>query len=548
MIKRLERKFFPWVFYHILEFWYYYIGALVSLWLLHTAQSRIPQMAKDLGDMVASGQTHKIEILPFFLIAAAILVFRTFSRLLFFYPARVQQKFLRMELMEKLESSHPGRYKDYNDGQLFQTLFNDFNRIRGMIGFALLQVGNIIIAMWIFVPKIRDFNSDLLIAFTPVVVTVVLFSLIIYLFQPFVKKEIMLDGEVQNLIIESYEAKQTIKNFHAEKSFYDLFYNKSDEALKNFFKASLGQTIASPLVKLGVGASLLWGAYIIFQENMGATSLIFFSGFLFLVLEPLLFMSWIGIVASQGYAGWGRIKKMLKDLETESAEELKAKSAIKSDSAFHLSFWNKEVDIGLRHEEWTVIVGETGVGKSTLLLRLSNQLTLIGRKFSLVPQEPYLYNDTVWNNIFLGNEITSEKEALAKKYLEVFGLDVLADDIQKVMNLEVGENGKKVSGGQAKRIALIRSLVSDVDVFLWDDPFSSIDFILEREILAKIKNEETLKNKTFILTSHRLSTVRFCNEVILVEKHNAVIERGNPLKLLENEKSKISEYFKKQMV
>src|SRR5690606_35406392 len=185
-------KFFPWIFHHIAEFWFYYIGALVSRWLLHETQSRIPMMAKDLGDKVVAGETSESAILPFLVIALCILVFRTLSRLLFFYPARMQQKFLRMELMSALESSHPERYKDYNDGQLFQTLYNDFNRIRGMIGFALLQVGNIIIALWIFVPKIQDFNSDLLVAFIPVLISVVLFSVIIYIFQPFVKKNIQM--------------------------------------------------------------------------------------------------------------------------------------------------------------------------------------------------------------------------------------------------------------------------------------------------------------------------------------------------------------------
>src|SRR5690606_13245461 len=192
--------------------------------------------------------------------------------------------------------------------------------------------------------------------------------------------------------------------------FYELFFNKSGEALSYFFKASLGHILAFPLVKLGVGASLLWGAYIIYHEQMGATSLIFFSGFLFLVLEPLLFMSWIGIVASQGYASWGRIKKMLKDLDLLSEEEIKASKAIKNDLSFHLAFWEKTVDLKLNSSKWLVLVGETGVGKSTLLLRLSNQLKLLGREFSFVPQEPYLYNDTIWNNIFLGNEVSPEKE------------------------------------------------------------------------------------------------------------------------------------------
>jgi len=145
---------------HSFEYWYYYAGALTSLFMLHYFSSEIPLMAKELGDMAMSGRLSEIKISSFFLVAVYILLFRTLSRLLFFYPARIQQRNLRLELVEKLEESPARNYKDYNEGMIFQTLYNDLNRLRGFVGFALLQFGNIIIAGFIFIPKQPDLESE----------------------------------------------------------------------------------------------------------------------------------------------------------------------------------------------------------------------------------------------------------------------------------------------------------------------------------------------------------------------------------------------------
>jgi len=167
--------------------------------------------------------------------------------------------------------------------------------------------------------------------------------------------------------------------------------------------------------------------------------------------------------------------------------------------------------------------------------------------YSYIQQEPYLYNDSIFNNIFLGNDSSPEKMKLVKKCLVDFGLDILGPSLEDVLKLEVGENGKQVSGGQAKRIALIRSLVSDVDFILWDDPFSSVDLILEREIIKHLKQDPLLEGKTFILTSHRISTVRAADWIILLEKEKGVIEALKSQDAF-NEGNRVNEFFNKQMV
>ena len=91
--------------------------------------------------------------------------------------------------------------------------------------------------------------------------------------------------------------------------------------------------------------------------------------------------------------------------------------------------------------------------------------------------------------------------------------------------------------------------MSGADILLWDDPFSSVDIILEKTIVDKLRKLETVKNKTFIITSHRLSTVRICDRVIFLKKNEGIIEVGETLQVLkENSGSKTYEYFQNQMV
>ncbi len=540
MKSRLHRTFFPWLVSHFFEYWYLYLGAFLSLFGLHYISSELPVMAKDLGDTLISDSDKDIGLIKFILLAIGIIFFRTLSRLLFFYPARLQQRNLRMELVQRLEESYPRTYQHFNDGQLFQRLFDDLNRIRGFIGFALLQVGNILIAAFVFVPKIRDFRPEFLIAFSPMIISVVAFSFIIYFFQPLIKKSSEMMEDVQNFIIESYSAKKTIQNYHSEEVFSQKLIDLCSLEMKYFFLHAVGKSVTFPFVKIGVGVSLLWGAFIVKQNNLAVSDLIYFSSFIFLILEPFLYVSWIGVVVSHGHVAWTRIKTLVNDINQSSDKvDLDVQS-------INTVLWDKSVEIKINTNSWLVFVGETGSGKSYLLESLAEKMIKAQHKVSFIHQEPYLYNDTLINNIFLGAKYTEQQKQKALMYLKLFDLDVLASSDEDLLEMEIGENGKRVSGGQAKRIALVRSVISDVDIILWDDPFSSVDLILENQIMQKLKKDEGLKNKTFILSSHRLSTVRHCEEVIFLSKESGIQESGQVSKLLKEE-SRVSEFFKKQL-
>ena len=528
------------------EYWWVYLSALLGIFFTHLLQVELPFIAKQLGELVLADKTEDIPYFRYLLIALGIIMFRTSSRVLFFWPARVLQGRLMEEITVRLEQCPPWRYQSYSTGQLYQHLVNDIVSVRAFIGFGLLHVGNTLIAIAVLAPRLAEFNEHLLIAFFPLVVGGLTLFLMTFYTQKFYREMSHIQGEVQNLIVETYKGKRTIKNFQAEKAFFKLFEWECRRELHAFFKGAMGGVVALPLMKLGVGLSFLWGAYIIYVEQLGATTLILFSGFVFLLQGPMMFASWVGIVTGRALASWRRIKSLLKDLEVTSQEEISIEELNRKKKHFNLNMWGQEVSFPFHINRWNVIVGDTGSGKSILLKYYATLLKSQGRGISYVAQENHLYNDTIQNNLFLGKDPSPIEIDRARELLELFHLGVLAADSSALMDMVVGENGKRVSGGQAKRICLVRSLVLGSDVLIWDDPFSNVDVILERKIVAALRNNP-LYRKTVVLTSHRLSTVKLCDEVFYIKKGEGLIERGAIVDMIK-EKTKIYAYFEQQKV
>lgn len=551
MTSRIQRKFGSWILHHTIEFKWFYVGAFVCLYVLQVFQSQIPEKIRKLTQLMAIGNLQDVSVWIFVGLAIGILFFRTFSRLLFFYPARVQQKLLRMELLELLEAVPSTRYQGRNQGQIFQILFDDVNNLRAFIGFGLLQVCNIIIAGWVLIPKLNETDAYLWPAFIPLFSSVVLSSIVTMINQNIFKQMMDKKGEVQQYIIESYEAKQTIKNFHREEIFINGFVKASTEELKIFFKSSIGFAFTgTAYVRLALGASLIWAAILIRKNGGNTSDLVFFSGFLYLFLEPVMFMSWVAIVSSQGFAAWRRVKELHGVLVNPSIEETELTNveitAGDIDFSLGLLFWTKPLELNFKKKKWTVLIGETGSGKSYLLSKVATSLILKGQKISMVQQEPYLFNDTIRENIFLGREVDENSNRKVMELLKMFQLDNLANTLEEVLSLEVGENGKRLSGGQVKRVALIRSLMSGAEILIWDDPFSSVDIILERKIISSMKKNADWKNLTFVISSHRLTTVRLSDEVIYIDPADGIKAQGSSENLLKDEN--VSRFFKEQMV
>ena len=264
-----------------------------------------------------------------------------------------------------------------------------------------------------------------------------------------------------------------------------------------------------------------------------------------------MFLSWIGVVFARSYGSWERIKNLVSDIDHKTDDETRLEKSNRNITSekmvFDLELWGKDTPFTFKKNSWTVFTGKTGHGKTHLIKQIAGALRMNKVSISYVAQDPYLYSDTIVSNIFLGYDYTSSEEDIAYDLLCLFGLDYLANNKRSLLDMEVGEKGKRLSGGQSKRLALVRSIMGRADVLLWDDPFSSVDVILEKQIIEKLKTMDVLINKTIILSTHRLTTVRFCENYFHIGKDVGVIEDGKISEgLLQGHE--VYEYFKQQMV
>jgi len=535
------------VFKQFQDYKWYYLPGVICLYATHFIQSEIPFLA---AELTRNSSDLKPIIWQFILFAIGIVVFRTASRVLFFYPARVLQKRLRNDLVSDLENSSPFRFREKSKGDIFQLLTGDIDQIRALIGFVGLQGANFLIAMLVLLPKLYNLNPYFLLAIIPMILCFLIFTFIVFKNKEFFRLIQESQGQVQNQIIESFNGKKTITNFHVENSFVSKFSELSLKEMYYFYRSSLGISLSMPLIALGIGLSFIIGAFYLKESGLKVENLIAFSGFIFLFMEPFSYLSWVGVVLSRSKASYQRLRnfKDLLNQVSKDEEELSRlnKNLFNSIESYRIPFWDKVVDIEVRVDQVMCLIGETGVGKTEFLTKLAQIARDRNQKCSYVFQEPYIFNDTVLSNIFLGKVPSEDEINLSLNYIKVFGLDVLAP-VSEVLNLEVGENGKKISGGQAKRLVLIRSLMSDAELLIWDDPFSAIDVILEKEIFTKIIEDLRQKKKVLVMSTHRLSTLKFTHQVLFLEKNKDQMKQQLTTDALKNGTS-IYEFFKDQMV
>lgn len=529
------------------QYKFYYVGAAASLYATHWILAQLPAMARDLAEMIG-GKAITVSPWLFLISALAIIAFRTSSRWLFFYPARILERDLRDEMVRCLEGVSPSRFFARGKGQIYQVLSMDLENVRALIGFAVLQLANMIIALIVLIPKVIEGAPSLLIAFSPMLFTFFIFTFVAAKNRHNFRFAQDMQGEVQNFIMESYNGKKTIRNFHAEDSFVEKFGKVSDSELSKVFDASNKIAFSIPLIPLGIGLSLIWGAYIVNRDQIGASMLIWFSGFVFLFLEPMMFVSWIGMVFARSWGAWKRMCELyVQTLRPSSHEEHLRKVNSLDSNIVKTQLWDKTIEIELLKQGWFAIAGNTGCGKTTLLNQLVEWGRIKGENISYVAQEPYVYNDTFGANILLGREASVDQLKTLKELVELFGLSELNSDFSSLLRMELGENGVRLSGGQSKRMALIRSLMCHSKVLFWDDPFSSVDLLLERDIIRKLRQHPEFKEKVIYLTTHRLSTLRYSDQVLLLGDQGEVLEKGPVAELLK-EGTQTYEHFEKQMV
>ena len=222
-----------------------------------------------------------------------------------------------------------------------------------------------------------------------------------------------------------------------------------------------------------------------------------------------------------------KYKKQLEDLQEQSNEEKNSKKSQEGEELKKVENCLKDIDFSVRKGSFVCIVGQVGAGKSSLLKSLLGELTIsqggyeVNGSVGYIPQEAFLVNDTLRNNILFGKELDEEK------YQRIIKMSQLRPDFEMLPAgdlTEIGEKGMNLSGGQKQRISIARALYSDSDIYLVDDCMSALDSHVGGAILEEVFFEH-LKHKTIIMTTHRYHFLSRVDDIYVL-KDGEIITGG----------------------
>ncbi|HQU70921.1 MAG TPA: ABC transporter ATP-binding protein [Calditrichia bacterium] len=469
---------------------------------------------------------------------------------------------LRNDFFSKLLEQTATFFHRNPTGDIMSRATNDLNAVRALLGPGIAYSVNTLFAFFFVIPMMVGISPSLtLYALLPIPVVAVLvnrFGKIIYKRFNRIQEQLAV---LSNRAQENISGVTTIRWMAAEQEEKSLFREANREYMERNIDYAKVQAAFHPSLQMTIGFStvvIIWigGAQVI----SGGISLGQFTAFLMytgILSWPAIALGWVIGTFQQGAAALNRMRKILEAVpEIPANPEGYAPERIEGDIAFrNLNFSYlpgqpvlQDLNLNLPPRSTVGLIGPTGCGKSTFIRLLMHQHTLptgallidgrdindfqlqaLRRRIGYVPQETFLFSDTIANNIAYGvPDATREKIEWAARMADIHEQIVEFPDGYDAM---LGEKGINLSGGQKQRVSIARALLREPDILILDDAFSALDTNTEHRILENLR--EVLPGRTVILVSHRVSTLQEADLVLVMEdgritdsgRHEALIAR-----------------------
>jgi ATP-binding cassette, subfamily B, multidrug efflux pump len=354
---------------------------------------------------------------------------------------------------------------------------------------------------------------------------------------------------------ENLSGIRVVKAYVREEHEIGLFRTLSWDYLKKNLVLARVQSIMWPLMFLLVGFSLIitlyFGGMRVIEDRMTIGTLTAFFGYLIMLIWPMIAFGWVINILQQGAASMGRLAKILDTVpEVRDAETTDhAIATIAGKIEFRdVTFRHRNAAVpALQHVNVSVpagsalaIVGYTGSGKSTLVNLIPRMydvtegsvlidgvdirkipLQVLRSHIGYVPQETFLFSDTIHDNISYGTDNGTEDHV--KEAADVSQILRDVSEFPSQFKTILGERGITLSGGQKQRTSIARAVMRKPTILILDDALSAVDTYTEEEILKRLR--KVMKGRTSILISHRISTVKEADQIIVL-KDGAIAERG----------------------
>lgn len=466
------------------------------------------------------------------------------------------------EVYRHYQQLDTGFYKTHNTGDLMNRISEDVSRVRMFTGPAIMYLANLvaIISLSVFFMLKRDVE----LTFYALIPLPILAVTIYFVNNTINRKSERIQESLSDLTTnaqESYSGIRVIKSFVQENAMLGFFKKNSETYRKNAIGLAKVEAIYFPSITLLIGLSTLLTImigglhHINNPERTGIATIVEFVMYVNMLTFPV---SAIGLTASMIQRAAASQKRINEFLQTASTIQqpailgpLQLKGAILFENVFFTYAHTgikalKNFNLTVRPGEKVAIVGRTGSGKSTiaqLLLRMYDSqegrieldgidirdldVNILRQQISYVPQDVFLFSDTVASNIGFGmEEVTTEAVEKAARQASVHK-EIL--DFSEQYETMIGERGVTLSGGQKQRISIARALIKEPNLIIFDDCLSAVDAKTEKEIIGNLN--DYLENKTAIIITHRIFSLFNFDKIIVLED-GVKVEEGTHSELL----------------
>lgn len=524
--------------------------SLVSPWVLKLA----------IDDLTAAVTRGKLFWYAALLLGLAVLtaVFRFLMRRLIIGVSRHIEYDLRNDFFARLQRQPAAYFQSRRTGDLMSRATSDLNAVRTVVGPAIMYTTNTAILFVVAIGLMASIDWQLtLMALVPlpaVSIAVRFFGQAIH--HRFERIQSQL-SDLSAVVQETLAGVRVVRAYRQEQAEIERFARSNREYLERNRVLIRLQSLFFPSLSLllGLGALLvLWlGGRAAVSGRITIGEFVAFNAYLAMLAWPMIAFGWVTNIVQRGLASWQRLLEVL-DAEPGIAEppagRLVTLAGVRGEIEFRnltFAFGERAVleDVSVRVEagQTLALVGPTGSGKSTLISLLPRlydpppgtvfldgvdvrdlSLAQLRGAIGFVSQEPFLFSDTLANNIAFGTDLPAgEQGERVRQAAAIAQLDRDVAGFPKGYETMVGERGITLSGGQKQRTALARALVADPRVLVLDDALSAVDTYTEERILSGLRG--VMRERTSIIVSHRISTVRDA-DLILVLENGSVVERG----------------------
>jgi ATP-binding cassette subfamily B protein len=489
-------------------------------------------------------------------------IFQFLTRWLVIGVSREIEYDLRNDIFRHLESLSYSHYQKNRTGDIMARATNDLNAVRMLLGPAIMYTANTLVFtavalvfMWRISPKLT------LYAFAPLPIASIIVQYIGRKIHERFEKIQAQFSDISARAQENFSGARVVRAYAQEEAEISLFEKTNQEYVNRSLPLARLTGMLWPTLEMLLGFALvlvLWlGGREVLMGRISLGDFVAFNTYIVMLTWPIIALGWVINIFQRGTASMGRIDEILvaqpEITDAQAAPDLKGLGTVRGEIEFrHLNFSYdgvpvlKDVNLKIPAGSSLAIVGPTGSGKTTLVSLLPRiydtapgSLLLDGRpireypletlrqNIGFVPQETFLFSDTVRENIAFGVESATDEQVRGAAEAANIAADI--EGFPEGYGTLVGERGITLSGGQKQRSAIARAIIRDPRILVLDDALSSVDTYTEEKILDHLR--QVMRDRTTIFISHRVSTVRNADRIAVLHE-GRVVELGTHEELL----------------